>query len=516
MRFASLQPPLKLASVVSVLLTVVPLFGPSLASAQPVPAFLDRVGGSSLTDSNLGQSAIAVQKTCGQLGALNSMDPLTGSSLELFRRCNELVATANDLNGAPTGGLTRTLAYADDDELLAAFQQVNGEEAQASARMSQNASYEQFSNIGARLSALRGVSSASISSVAVNDGAFLYGSGGGAAADDASMPFGPWGWFIRGTYATGDRDASDLTSFAAENGFDFDQYGVTLGIDHMSGSIVWGIAVGYSSYKVEMQDVTTPSGAQTQLVEGGDIEGDSTSGSIYFDHMGQNNVYFSALASYGGQSFDMARHFIYFSDNTTDPTVTDQTRLLTANPDGDSASGSLTLGRAVFRGSWVIDPRIGLTYDRIMIDGFSEVDSGNGGTGPSAMQLSFDEQTIKSLRTNVGIQLSKNINTGFGSVRPTFSADWYHEFEDEARTIKTKYAMEDELAGQGSFVTGFDGCVSCFSLISEAPDTDFFSVGLGIATATRGGFQSFLMLEGLLGYKNLDAIALTIGMRGQF
>ena len=59
MRFASFQPRVKLASVVSVLLTVVPLFGPSLASAQPVPAFLDRVGGSSLTNSNLGQSAIA-------------------------------------------------------------------------------------------------------------------------------------------------------------------------------------------------------------------------------------------------------------------------------------------------------------------------------------------------------------------------------------------------------------------------------------------------------------------------
>lgn len=515
MRLVSRPPRLQLVSIASALLAVVTIFGPSASMAQPVPEFLTRVGGEALTNSNLGQSAIAVQKTCGVLAGLNREDPLSGSPLELFRRCNELVATANDLNGnLPGSPLTRTLAYSDDDELLAAFQQVNGEEVQAGGRMAQSASHEQFSNIGARLGALRGASSTSLGSVAANDGAFLYGSGGGAAADD--MPFGPWGWFVRGTYASGDRDAQDLSAFAAENGFDFEQYGVTLGIDRMSGPSVWGIALGFSNYKVDMQDTAAPSGAQTQFVQGGDIEADSVNATVYFDYMGEVGAYFSALAGYGNQTFDMERNFIYFSQNASDPSVVDQTRKLTASPDGDSKSLSATFGRVFYNGSIVIDPRFGLAYDRITIGQIREADSGNNGTGPSAMQLAFDEQDIKSVRTNLGIQISRNFNTGFGSVRPTFSADWIHEFEEDPRTVRVKYVMEDRLAGKGDFIFGFDGCVSCFNLVSEAPDRDYFTVGLGVAAATRGGFQSFLMLEGLLGYENLNAIAVTVGMRGQF
>jgi len=134
------------------------------------------------------------------------------------------------------------------------------------------------------------------------------------------------------------------------------------------------------------------------------------------------------------------------------------------------------------------------------------------------MQLAFDEQEIDSLRATIGIQFSDNINTSFGSVRPTFSFDWYHEFEDDPRVIKVKYALEDELAGQGqgAFTTGFDDCVSCFSLISEAPDSDFFVVGAGIPATYRSGFQAFLMFESLLDYENLDAYSVTLGLRGQF
>ena len=136
----------------------------------------------------------------------------------------------------------------------------------------------------------------------------------------------------------------------------------------------------------------------------------------------------------------------------------------------------------------------------------------------SGMQLAFDEQTIDSVRSRVGIQLSNNFNTSFGSIRPMFSAEWFHEFEDKPRAIRAKYALEDALAEEGvaDFSTGFGDCVSCFDLVSEAPETDYFVVGLGLAATTQRGFQSFLMLEGLLGHSYLSAYAVTVGLRGQF
>jgi outer membrane autotransporter protein len=133
------------------------------------------------------------------------------------------------------------------------------------------------------------------------------------------------------------------------------------------------------------------------------------------------------------------------------------------------------------------------------------------------MQLAFDEQAIDSTRSRLGFQISNNVNTGFGSVRPMFSAEWFHEFEDAQRAIRAKYATEDDLAGQGNFTAGFgEGCVSCFDIISEKPETDYFVVGLGIAATTQRGLQSFLMVEGLLGHDYLSAYALTLGLRGQF
>ena len=100
---------------------------------------------------------------------------------------------------------------------------------------------------------------------------------------------------------------------------------------------------------------------------------------------------------------------------------------------------------------------------------------------------------------------------------PIFTAEWFHEFEDDPREIKTRYALEPSLVGQDPvFQDSFDNCASCFSLISEEPDTDYFVVGLGISATTGRGFQSFLMVEGLLGHSYLSAYAVTVGMRGQF
>ena len=503
----------------------------SQASAQPIPQFIQDQG---LTNTNIGRAAIGVQVTCAELIAIGANDPAgTGEENELWRRCNELVVTAVEFNNDAPGAdpNRRTLGYCDasgcqgDDakaaNLLAAFQQVNGEEAQASANLSQTASYDQFSTIGARLTALRGAGSSSITSVAANSADLMYGSGGGAAADSA-MPFGPWGWFVRGTYTSGERDPSDATSFSGqENGFDYDQYGVTIGIDRRSGNAVWGFALGYNSYEIEMQTVAPAAITQNSVVEGGTIEADSVNGTFFYDVASQNNVYFSALAGYGTQSFDMLRNFVYFEQNAPNATVTDQQRLMIADPDGDSVAAAFTLGRSMFSGSLVFDPYIGLTYDRVTIDSFAEGDSGNTAENQNlgGMELAFDEQTIDSLRSRLGFQISNNVNTSFGSVRPMFSAEWFHEFEDDVRTIRAKYALEESLAAnnQGNFTAGFGaGCVSCFDIISEAPETDYFVVGLGIAATTQRGFQSFLMLEGLLGHSYLSAYALTVGLRGQF
>ncbi len=514
-----------LSSAVLPMLAAASLLGSSQAFAQtPVQDWLNQESatrGVDLSNSNIGRAANAVQNTCAALIPLPAARPAGSSEEQLFLRCGELVNTANQFRGSSVG-TARTLGYEDSNELFAAFQQVNGEEAQAASTMATSASNEQFSVVAARLAALRGATATSVSSVAANGMEFMYGSGGGAAADD--LPFGPWGWFIRGSTTSGNRDPSNPTSFAGEeDGFEFDQQSLTIGIDHISGGAVWGIAVSASIYEVTMDNARAPNSI-TQVVEGGSIEADSVNGSLFFDFNSQNDVYFSALSGFGTQSFDMARNLIYArGPNATAGNVVNQQRSIIAAPDGDSIAASLTLGRLIQRGSVIIDPRIGVTFDRVTIDEFAEIDNGNtgGDSGTGAMNLAFAEQEIDSMRANVGIQFSNNVNTDFGSMRPTFSIDWYHEFEDDPRTINAKYALEDQLANDpnaagAGFSTGFTSCISCFSLVSEAPDSDYFVAGAGLALSFRGGVQAFMMFEGLLGYENVEAYSLTFGLRGQF
>ena len=506
--------------LVSVSTAAACMLAPQVASAQaPIPLFIQQ---QNLSETNLGRSAVAIQRTCKELIDTG----FTTGGHELWRRCNELVATANSINTGVQGG--RTLGYTGEDDLNAALQQVNGEEALAQSTFAQNASYEQFSNIAARLGALRGATSASVTSVAATGTEFMYGSGGGAAADD--MPFGPWGWFVRGTSTTGDRDPSDPASFSgAENGFKFDQYGVTVGIDHMTGSRIWGVAVTYTEYDLDIERIGGSGASATTAVDGGSVESDSISASFYYDFTNDDNIYFSALTGYGQQSFDLARSFTYFPTvQNTAADVVVQNRAIVGAPDGDSLAATLSVGRVMQAGAWVIDPHFALTYDRVIIDRYTERDSGNENSQAlqqqAAMQLAFDEQEIESFRANLGVQLSRNFNTSFGSIRPTFSLDWHHEFEDKPRQLKVKYALEDALVGApatvpgetNDFRTGFDGCASCFTLESDAPDSDFFVVGTGLAASFANGLQAFAMLEGLLNYDDLNTYALTIGLRGQF
>ncbi|MDX2413132.1 MAG: autotransporter outer membrane beta-barrel domain-containing protein [Woeseiaceae bacterium] len=530
----------KIVYAFSLLVALGCLLGSQTAMAQGnIPGFFN--GLADPVSANIEQSALAIQRTCGELIQTGFVSTTgTSGGNELWRRCNELVATADSIWDAKNGGLPgaggstsgRTLGYTADEDMLAAFQQVNGEETLSQSSLAQSGTYEQFSTIGARLTALRGASSASVTSVAANGTDFMYGSGGGAAADDA--PFSPWGWFVRGTYASGDRDPSDPNGFiAAEDGFDFDQYGLTFGVDHSSGPSVWGIAVSYTSYDLEMQTLGAAAGAgsTTNRVNKSTIESDSTTAMVYFDYTSDSNVYFSVLAGFGGQSFDLARSFVYVPTCTTTcgADVVTQNRTLVGAPGGDSQAGTFSVGQMIQSGSWVIDPHLGLTFDNVSIDRFAESDTGNeSGQGLqdiSAMNLAFDKQDIKSFRATLGVQISKNVNTSFGSVRPTFSVDYHHEFEDDPRELRVKYQLEDTLINAAvvdpatqtnDFAKGFNCTVSCFSLFSEAPDSDFFVVGAGVAASYRSGLQAFLMLEGLLGYDDLSTYALTIGLRGQF
>jgi outer membrane lipase/esterase len=487
---------------------------PLQAGAQgALPIFVENNNGS-VQQANV---ALAVQTICPRMindvfgdldGALAAPE---SDTKDLTLRCNELVQTAVDLNTNTT--LTPRGLRISSDELLSSLLQVNGEETAAKGTVATRASNGQVSNIGARLGAVRfaGRTVGGVG-VAANTGgeditpattlsmsSMLPVRGGGAAADDG-LSFGNWGMFVNGSFNTGEKDQTAL-----EAEFDFDAVSVTAGIDYSFERSILGVSVGYDDYQADF--------GTNASVSGGDVQASGYTGSI-FGLTYLNSMYLSGIASFGSMEYDINRNLVYTSNNLDSLCqCPDQSRGLVATPDGDHVVVGIDAGWDIPRGNWSISPHIGVSYRDIGIDGYTESDtSSNGG-----MQLRFDEQSIESLRTVVGIQFTANNNTDFGTVRPTIRFDWHHEFEDDTRQILAKYGVEDDLAGTGSFVEGFGaGCLSCFSIVTELPEEDFFVAGLGLSIMFRNAFQGFIFYEGLVGYENLTSNAISMGFRGQF
>lgn len=484
-----------------------------VAEGGPLDEFAEQSG----TPVQVGV-ARAIQTICPQLvasfggmqGALAAPD---SSDKDITLRCNELISTAVDLSD-PSATPARSLGYTESGELLAALQQVTGEEIAAQNTMTVRAANSQFSNIAGRLGALRlaaggagttGAASAfnfDIDGVGLGPlpagGTWL---GGGASADEGTG-LRRAGLFANGSYNTGDRDASDL-----EDGFDFDVFSGTLGFDYRLDTGVVGISAGYDSFDADFE--------ATELVAGGKVEATGFSGSL-FAMKEFGSFFVDGIATYGQLDYDIERILRYASQND-DPTCQcpDQERTIISQSDGKHTTFSATAGWQIFRDAWLFQPTLGVSFRNYQIDGYSEQDTmANGG-----MELRYGDQDIDSLRGVLGLQVSRASNREFGVMRPWFTMEWYHEFEDEASTFAAKYAQEDVLAGTNpgfGFSSSLTGCLSCFTISSEEPDTDFGVVGAGLSFVFPNFVQLLLYYEGLVGYKDLTSHAVTINFRSQF
>jgi len=455
---------------------------------------------------------IAVQAICPNLGGFAA----TGAQLDLFLRCNELINTAVDLQTplAPPRSLLIT-----GDELLAALQNVTGEELFSQGTLSARVTNGQFSNIAGRLNALRlGGASAAMGGRVASAGPYSdpdrsspgYGelsldsrwfTGGGAAADVAGSRFG---WFLEGSFNTGDRDQT-----ASEDGFDFDSISLTLGLDYLLDSGVIGVSVGVDDYDADLDT--------NALVSGGSVEVEGTSGSV-FAALYRGNMYFDGIISFGSLDSDTSRTAFYPSNNSNCAIAAcpGENATLTGETDGDYVAAGVTVGYDANRGNWDISTTLSVAYRDIEIDGYTESDAAGGG-----LSLSYADQKIESLRSILGISFTGNFSRNFGILRPQLRIEWHHEFEDDQTQLVAKYAVEEQLgipgaAGPGVFSLIPGECFSCFLINSDVIDTDFAIVGIGLSAVFSQRPQIHFVYDALLGLDNLSSNAFSVGIRGQF
>jgi len=430
------------------------------------------------------QAGYAVQGMCGALAAEGGLR-LTGAKQDLFLRCNEMVETARVFQNLP-GGITRNMGYSDRGQLLAAVQQVSGEELAAQGVMSKQVSAGQFSNIGGRLSALKMGSAGGAARL-----------GGGASADEQSASEHRLGWFFESSYGFGDHDQT-----ANEDAFDFDSMSFSTGTDYNFGSSVVGFAVGYDRYQTDFDTAL--------LVNGGDVEVKGISGSLFGGYFGGGWT-LSGIATYGSLESDVTRQVDYDSANAACSPTCGALRSMTGSPDGSYIALGVTVGYELSAGGWDITPSVSASYRDVDVDGYDETDRLGGG-----LALRYDDQTIKSTRSIVGIELSRPISRSFGVLVPSLRGEWHHEFEDDVRAVRAKYVLEDTLLAGASSSQDFSCAISCFTMLTNRSDADYAVASLGVSATFPRRLQVYLFYETLLGAADVSGNSIAAGLRGQF
>jgi uncharacterized protein YhjY with autotransporter beta-barrel domain len=330
--------------------------------------------------------------------------------------------------------------------------------------------------------------------------------GGGGNVAPLPGPTSPWGLFVQGSYNSGRHDAT-----VNEDPFDFHASSVTAGIDYNFGTAVLGASIGYDDYNAGFGTVGT-------TLSGGSARVEGTSGSLYGAWFGQHWL-LNGIATYGKLTTNVTRNVQYTVtyDKTLDPqpdindncgattcTVTVD-RTLRGDPSGHSYAVGVTAGYQYTADSWDIVPSLSASYRRANINSFAETDP-NPPPGGDGLPIAFGSQTVESLRSILGLDVSRAFSASFGILTPVVRVEWDHEYKNAARTTDAHYANDP---------TAATTCLSCFALPSDTTSANYAIAGAGVSVTLAHRIQAFVYDEVLLGFANYRSNSIAVGVRGQ-
>ena len=361
-----------------------------------------------------------------------------------------------------------------------AIRQITPKQAPAQGTASVEISQRQFDNITARMNALRsGATGVSVTGLNVDyqgvaipiklvSQAYAKQSGGSAGEENTAL-FGKLGFFLNGNMSFGDKSES-----SNELGFDFDTKGVTAGLDYrFTDQFVVGGALGYVSNETDFD------------ASRGDMAVKGYTLALYSTYYHNQASYFDAIVSYGWNEFDASRQvsFLTFDEKASGDT------------EGTEISVSLGGGYDFNRNGFAFGPYGRINYVSADVDGYTE----NTSTG---LELVYDDQSVDSMTTLLGGQLSYAISTSRGVFTPQLRFEWAHEFKDDSRFIKARFL--------------YDPTETSFRLSTDDPDRDYFNLGAGVSATFGAGKSGYIYYEALLGQEDVKQHSLAMGFRLEF
>lgn len=459
-------------------------------AATPLGQAVSQGGGSSLQVG----TANSVQRVCRNLAQAGGLADLARAPSEyqpaspredLFLRCNEMVDTG--LNVLGQAGLN-SMGW-DGASLAAAMNQLGGEENGSKTRLATETSNGQFANIGLRLDALARGARATSGGLATAGRSL--GTTGGNAGDRSD---GGWGWFANAAVGFGEREAT-----LAENEYEFDSNGITVGADYLLGNgLVLGAAVGFADFDVDFASAASASAVST--VSGGGIAVDGHSLS-FFGLAQPGRVTIDGAVIVGRNDFETTRLVEYAAgpDATGRADGLAIDRSILGKTKSDQIAAGINVGTSFNWTATTLYVDAGLAYLDVDVNAYTEDDPApNGG-----LNLSFDEQNISSRQARLSAHVTRAFGTRNGVLSPFLQVEYRREFENDAQLHRARYA--NALTSGADFDLAF---------ATDAPDESFFETSLGLVLVLRNNFQFIVDYRTSVGLRFADASLMTFSFRG--
>jgi autotransporter-associated beta strand protein len=286
----------------------------------------------------------------------------------------------------------------------------------------------------------------------------LPGDASAAYSGDKDRLFDPnsrWGFFVSGLGTFDHLDSINGNS-GAQPGYSVTATGETLGADYRFGEhFAAGMAGGYvNSYAVLASNGGTVYGQSARFGAYGTAYNDSFHANLYLG--GAHDFY------------DTSRNIAAFS------------RTATASPSGQEFNMDATTGWDVKTARSLVSPFLGLAYDRMMLGSFTE-------SGAGALNLALAGQTAESLRSTLGVKVSRQFKPAWCDFTPFASLGWQHEFESQSRALSASLAS----GGTGSFTVQTADVSRESALFGAGMDLDWtpgFSTRLAYASTLNFDF----------------------------
>jgi outer membrane autotransporter protein len=396
-------------------------------------------------------------------------------------QCTVSTCTVSDALGyfvpfsVPNPGLGPVPAF-DAGELGQFLRDVAPDEVTALGVSSTRTGVQHLQTVDGRLRAVRaGARGFSLAGLRLRDaeGRVLDGADVERALAESAAAGGPEGILGErlGVFANGIGSWGDLDAHGDEPGYDFDTYGVLAGVDYrVREPLVLGAALGWSTTDHDFDR------------DAGGLDKDAWSGSLYGTWQ-REPVWVDGIVTYLHLDYGLERDFLV-SGRTAEGDTT-----------GHEWVVSLGVGTDLEHGGFTLSPSVRLTFLDTEIGGFSE-------DGAGGFDLVYDDHDVRSLTSDVGLNLSYALSTSFGVVTPYVRAEWEHEFEDDSREVGFRLAA--------------DPSRTRFAVRVSSPDRDHANLGAGLALALPRGWAAFADFETVAGQRNLDQYTLTVGGRLAF